>query len=474
MTIDCDVIVVGMGTCGEDAALRLAAAGLDVVGIEPNLIGGECPYWACLPTKSMVRSANLLTEARRADGLIGLVHVNSDWSRVAERIRAEITGGWDDSAGVKRFEAKGGRFLRGWGRLTAPYTVLVDDTTVVASTGVVIATGSTPLIPPIPGLEDTAYWTNREAVATEELPRSLAVIGGGPVGCELAQVFARFGSEVTIVEGADRILGHNEPEAAAVVATVLADDGIQLRTGVKVIAVRSGDDGFEIELSDGSQVSAERLLVATGRRANAEGLGIESAGAVVEGGAVQVDGLMRAGEGLWAIGDVTGQSMLTQVAEYQGRIAIEDILGGKPRPADYSAMPAVTFTDPELASVGLTESEARATGNEITVVVKDIQATFRGWLHRTGNKGLIKLVADRDENRLVGATVVGPSAGETIGFLHVAVAQQVPLEELVDLIYPFPTFYGGIGEALGAYGRGIVRVLDPATPPLFEDPKLIN
>jgi pyruvate/2-oxoglutarate dehydrogenase complex dihydrolipoamide dehydrogenase (E3) component len=279
---------------------------------------------------------------------------------------------------------------------------------------------------------------------------------------------------VTIVEGADRILGHNEPEAAAVVATVLADDGIQVRSGVKVIAVRSGDDGFEIELSDGSQVSAERLLVATGRRANAEGLGIESAGAVVEGGAVQVDGLMRAGEGLWAFGDVTGQSMLTQVAEYQGRIAIEDILGGKPRPADYSAMPAVTFTDPELASVGLTESEARATGNEITVVVKDIQATFRGWLHRTGNKGLIKLVADRDENRLVGATVVGPSAGETIGFLHVAVARQVPLEELVDLIYPFPTFYGGIGEALGAYGRGIVRVLDPATPPLFEDPKLIN
>ena len=472
LSIDCDVIVLGMGTCGEDAGLRLATAGLDVVGVEPNLIGGECPYWACLPTKSLVRSANLVIEARRADGLVGAVSVETEWATIASRIRTEITGGWDDTGGVRRFEVRGGRFVRGWGKVVGPRTVQVGSDTVAARLGVLVATGSTPLIPPIDGLEDTPFWTNREAVATETLPGSLVIVGGGPVGCELGQVFARFGTKVTIVEGSDRLLAHGEPEASAQIGEVFTDEGMDVITGVHVTSVKGDEDEVGLNLDDGSFLTAERLLLAVGRRGTADQLGLDRVGATVSHGFVDVDDKMRAADGLWAIGDVTGPPLLTQVAQYQGRIAVEDILGGSPRPADYSAMPAVTFTDPEVGSVGLTEEQARSQGRNVIVSTKRLEATFRGWLHRTGNAGFIKMVADIDEGCLVGATVVGPNAGEVLGFLHLAVAKQAPLEELVDLIYPFPTMYGGIGEALGAYGRGVVRVLDPDTAPMFDDPPI--
>lgn len=470
MTQTCEVVVLGMGTCGEDAALRLAGAGVDVVGIESRLIGGECPYWACLPTKSMIRSANLLAEARRADGLIGQVKVEPDWSVIARRIRAEVTGGWDDAYGVSRFEAKGGRFLRGRGKILEPRTVEVEGAKVVASRGVLVATGSEPNIPPIPGLREVPYWTNHEAIETEVLPVSLAILGGGPVGCELGQIFARFGVDVTIIEGEERLLRLEEPEASQLVSDALIEDGVTLHLGTRAESVTSGKDEIQVHLSSGSVVTAEKLLVATGRRSDADSLGAVSAGARTNRGFVKVDGLMRAAEGLWAIGDVTGEGLLTQVAEYQGMIAVEDILGGTPRPADYSALPRATFTDPEVGGVGLTEDAARAAGHDVTVTTKDIRSTFRGWLHATGNSGMIKLVADQSQDRLLGATAVGPRASDILGFLALAVQEQTPLGNLVNMIYGFPTFYGGIGEALGAYGRGIVRVLDPDTPPMFDDP----
>lgn len=470
MSVTCDVIVLGMGTCGEDAALRLAGAGLDVVGIEAQLIGGECPFWACLPTKSMVRSANLVKEARRADGLVGRVTVEPDWSIIAERIRAEVTGGWDDSAGVARFEGKGGRFIRGWGKITGPRVVEVEGTAISAKRGILVATGSQPMIPPIPGLAEVEYWTNHEAVELENLPASLAILGGGPVGSELGQVLARFGVDVTIIEQQERLLANEEPEVSAVVADAFGEDGIAIRAGLVAERVVGDGGATTVHLSDGSTVTAERLLVATGRRADADSLGVTSAGAKTDRGFVEVDGFMRAGQGLWAIGDVTGKGLLTQVAEYQGMIAVEDILGGQPRPADYSAMPRATFTDPEVGGVGLTENEARSAGQDVTVIVKDLRSTFRGWLHATGNSGMIKLVADRNRDRLLGATVVGPRATDVLGCLALAVHEQTPLPNLVNMIYGFPTFYGGVGEALGAYGRGVVRVLDPGTPPLFDDP----
>jgi pyruvate/2-oxoglutarate dehydrogenase complex dihydrolipoamide dehydrogenase (E3) component len=472
MQPDCDVIVLGMGTCGEDAALRLAGSGLDVVGIEGRLIGGECPYWACIPSKVMIRSANMLTEARRADGRAGSVSVEPDWGMLASRIRSEVTGGWqDNSAGIARFEDRGGRFVEGWARLTASREVEVNGSTIRARRGVLVATGSEPFIPPIPGLEEVDYWTNREAIETEQLPASLVVLGAGPVGCELGQVFARFGCEVIIIDVADRPLPNEEPEASEVVAGSLAEDGVELRLGVRAESVAADGDSIVVGLHDGSTVTAERLLVATGRKADADTLGVAAAGGSTAQGFIEVDGYLRAADGLWAIGDVTGVAMLTHVAEYQSMIAVEDILGGSPDPADYSVLPRATFTDPEVGGVGMTETAAREAGHDVTVTVKDLRATFRGWTYGVGAVGVIKLVADRDQDRLLGATAVGPSATEVLGFLALAVRERTPLRRLVHTMYAFPTFYGGVGETIGGFARGLVRVLDPHTAPMFDDPE---
>lgn len=471
MVENCDVVVLGMGTCGEDASLRLARAGLRVVGIEERLIGGECPFWACLPSKSLIRSAGLVADARRADGLVGKVHVETDWSLIARRLREEVTGDWTDGNGVARFERASGRFLRGHGVVTGPRTVRVGDTEVRAERGVVVAVGSRPLIPPVPGLADVPYWTNHEAIQAEELPPSLVILGGGAVGCELGQVFARFGSDVTIVEGAPRVLPAEEPEVSAAVTAGLEGDGVTVLRGVRASAVRQDGTRVVVDLDDGRSVTAERILVAAGRVADADAVGVTSAGARTSRGFVEVDGHLRAADGLWAIGDVTGKGLLTHVALYQGTIAIEDVLGASPPPAEYAAMPRSVFTDPEVGAVGLTVAEAAAQGRDFTVVRKDLRATFRGWLHRTGNEGSITLVADRAENRLVGASVVGPRATDLVSFLGLAVHARIPVETLVRMIYAFPSFGGSIGEALGAYGRGLVQVMDPGSTPLVDDPR---
>lgn len=469
MSDSADVIVVGVGTCGEDAALRLMAAGLDVIGIEARLVGGECAYWACLPTKAMIRSANLLQEARRANGAIGRVDVDPDWSLVADRVRTDVTGNWDDSTAVARFEEKGGRLVRGRATLTGSRSVLVNGSVYEARTGIIIATGSSPAIPPIPGLADVDYWTTHDAVSTEELPGSLIVLGGGAVGCELGQVFARFGVDVTIIEGADRLLPGEEPEASKAITEAFSREGVTVLTGVRAASVGNGTGAVTVSLDDGRELRGERLLVATGRRVELGQLGLEAAGIDGSGRFIPVDDRLRAGDGIWAIGDVTGKGMLTQVALYQGAIAVADLLGHDPTPADYRVLPRATFTDPEVGSVGLTEDQARTAGLEVDVVVKDLQATFRGWLHHTGNTGIIKIVADRSAGVLVGATAVGPHGSEVLGMLAVAVRTGARLDDLVDMIYAFPTFFGGVGEALGAYGRGLTRVLDPGSTPMFDD-----
>ncbi len=464
-----DVIVVGVGTCGEDASLRLLRAGLEVVGIEPRLVGGECPYYACLPTKSLIRSARLLQEARRADGLVGRVDVAADWSVVARRLREEITGGWVDSAGVARFEGLGGQFVRGRGALTGPRTVAVEGQEFEARVGIVLATGSSPLIPPIPGMDAIGYWSTRDAIQVETLPESLLVLGGGAVGCELGQVFARFGVRVTIVEGAARLLPAEEPVASAVVTEALEADGIRIAAGARVASLARVDGRVRATLETGAELDGDALLVATGRTPNLAGLGLEAAGIASNGAFVPTDARLRAADGIWAIGDITGVGMYTHVALYQGAIAVADILGRDPAPADYAALPRATFTDPELGAIGLTEAQARDAGFDVIVGVKQVGSTFRGWLHRTGNAGVIKLVVDRASGRLLGATTAGPHGAEVLGMLTLAMRAGVPVASLVDMMYAFPTFHGGIGEALGAYGRGIGRVLDPATAPMFDD-----
>jgi pyruvate/2-oxoglutarate dehydrogenase complex dihydrolipoamide dehydrogenase (E3) component len=461
MVEQADVVVLGLGTGGEDLALRLLDAGLDVVGIEPQLVGGECPYWACIPSKVMIRAAKLLQEARRVEGVAGHVEVTPDWALVTARVRTEVTGDWDDSIAVARFEGKGGRFVRGRGTFTGPRTVTVGDRSFTAARGIVIATGSKPAIPPIPGLADVDYWVTHDAIQVEELPESLIVLGGGAVGCELGQVFSRFGVEVTIVEGLDRLLAAEEPEASEVLTSAFEAEGIQVRTGARVEHVATRGGTVVATLAGGADLVAERLLVATGRTVDLGGLGLESAGLDVPGRFIEVDEHLKAADGIWAMGDVTGKGMFTHMALYEGSIVAGDILGEDPPSADFASLPRVTFTDPEIGAVGLSEIGAREAGLDVAVTVKQVPATSRGWIHGTGNDGVIKLVADRKTDLLVGATCAGPHGGEVLGMLSTAIQAKLPIDDLQHMIYAYPTFYGGVGEAIGAYGRGIGQVFDP-------------
>jgi pyruvate/2-oxoglutarate dehydrogenase complex dihydrolipoamide dehydrogenase (E3) component len=461
MSAETDVVVLGVGTCGEDLSLQLLDAGLDVVGIEAALVGGECPYWACLPTKRMLRAANLVADVARARGVAGPVEAAPDWGVLAGQVRAEVTGDRDDAMGVERFTNRGGTLVKGRGRLTGPRTVAVGDAEFTARRGIVIATGSGPFIPPVPGLDGVPFWTTHDLVATDVLPRSVTVLGGGAVGCELGQLIARFGARVTIIERAPGLLPGGEPEASAVLEDALAADGIDVRTGVAAVAVRADGDAAVVELDDGAGVTSERVLVATGRSVALGDLGLETAGIDPGSRFLEVDDHMRVADAIWAMGDVTGKGMFTHVALRQAATVAAGILGRPVTPVTYDAIPRVTFTDPEVASVGLTEAEAAAAGGSVVTALKRVPSTFRGWLHAVGNSGLIKLVADRDEGVLVGATVVGPSAGEVLGVLGLAVHARVRMDVLRDMTYAFPTFYGGIGEAIGAYGRGVTTVLDP-------------
>ena len=443
-----DVIVVGMGPGGEEVAGRLAQAGRDVIGIEQGLVGGECPYWGCVPSKMMLRAANLLAEARRIPGIAGDALVNPDWSPVAARIRDEATDDWDDTVAVERFESKGGRFVRGRGRLTGPGVVEVNGQRFEAMKAIVLATGTIPTVAPVPGLRDVPYWTNRDAVEAKELPGSLVVLGGGAVGVELAQAYARFGVEVTVVEALDRVLPLEEPEASEVVTSVFRREGIHVYTGARATKVDRDGEQIRVLLHDGHAVAADRVLVATGRRADLPALGVGSIGLDAEARSIPVDDHLRAAQGVWAVGDVTGVGAFTHVALYQAALAVADILGQHPDPADYRALPRVTFTDPEVASVGLTEVEATRRGLRVRAGSTQVQRSARGWIHKAGNDGVIKLVEDRDSGTLLGATSVGPAGGEVLGLLSLAVHARVPTSVLRGMIYAYPTFYRAVEDAL--------------------------
>jgi pyruvate/2-oxoglutarate dehydrogenase complex dihydrolipoamide dehydrogenase (E3) component len=456
---DADVIVLGVGTAGEDLSLQLLDAGLDVIGIEPNLVGGECPYWACLPSKIMTRAAQAVKEARRIGGMAGDADVRPDWEPVAEKVRW-MTGGWDDSYAVERYGNRGGTLIKARGKLTGPRTVAVGDETYTARRGIVIATGSEPSIPPIPGIDEVDYWTTRDVIAMEEVPESMVIIGGGSSGLELGQVVATFGADVTILEAQDRLLSKEEPEASEVVEAAFAADGIDVRTGARAERVESRDGSIVVTLTGGEEVAGERLFVATGRKVDLSDLGLESAGLDGSAPFIEVDENLRAADGIWAMGDVTGKALLSLLAVYHSKIVAADILGKEHPPVQHDAVPRVTFTDPAVGSVGMTEAEARAAGRDVVVAVKQLPATFAGVVHWE-DRGIIKVIADRETGALVGATVAGRQAADMFGMLNLAVHARVPLSELQSMLYGFPAPYSAIGEMLGAYGRGVTTVMDP-------------
>ncbi|MEU2198945.1 NAD(P)/FAD-dependent oxidoreductase [Isoptericola sp. NPDC019482] len=456
-----DVVVIGTGPGGEDATGRLARAGLDVVAVEARLVGGECPYFGCIPTKMMVRASDALAEARRADTLAGRVDVVPDWGPVAARVRDEATADWDDTAAVERLEKAGARVVRGRGRLVGPGEVAVatadGERRFRATRGVLLNPGTEPAVPPVEGLADTPYWTNRDAVRATEAPASLTVLGGGAIGCELAQVFARFGTAVEVVEAGPRLLAPDEPEASALVADRFAAEGIGVRTDAKVSSVAHDGGGFTLTFDDGTQLVSERLLVAAGRRTDLKALGVATVGIDDTGRGILVDDRLRAADGVWVVGDVTGKGAFTHVSMYQARIAVADILaaagqgdggGEDAERADYRAVPHVTFTDPEIGGVGLTEAAARDAGLTVRTGLTDLAASSRGFVHGPGNEGLIKLVEDADAGVLVGATAAGPAGGEILAVLTLAVQARVPVTELRHLIYAYPTFHRAIESAL--------------------------
>ncbi|MEU4702970.1 dihydrolipoyl dehydrogenase family protein [Nonomuraea dietziae] len=432
--MDVDVIVLGMGPGGEDVAGRLAEAGLRVAGVEANLVGGECPYWGCIPSKMMLHAADQVEKGA----------LPPDWGPLARRIREEATDDWNDKVAADRFTGKGGHLVRGHGRITGAGEVTVGDQVIRASRGIVIASGSQPAVPPIDGLEGTPYWTNHQAIETETVPESLIVLGGGAVGVELAQVFSRFGARVTVLEGLDRLVAIEEPEAGELIAKAFADEGIDVRTGVKVSRVTYGDDGFTL-----AGVTARRLLVATGRRVDLKALGVAAIGLDESARAIPVDGRMRAAEGVWALGDAVGKGAFTHMSMYHADIIVKEILGEPAYEAEYHAVPRVTFTDPEVGAVGLTEAQARKKGLDVRVGFTDLAESTRGWIAQA--RGFVKLVAA--DGVLVGATSAGPSGGEVLSMLTLAVHERVPVRRLTQMIYAYPTFHRAVSAALADLDR---------------------
>jgi pyruvate/2-oxoglutarate dehydrogenase complex dihydrolipoamide dehydrogenase (E3) component len=403
----------------------------------------------------MIRAANALTESRRVPQLAGASTTEPDWSVVAERIRSEATHGWDDTQSTKRLEDSGATVVRGHGRIVGPRTVEVEGQTLRAARGIVLNTGTSPGAPPIDGLDGTPYWTNREVFRILELPKSLAVLGAGPIGCELAQAFARFGVEVTLLDVAERVLANEEPEASALLCTVLGHEGVRVAAGMEIACLSHDDEGFHLRAGEDT-FTAEKLLVAAGRVPQIADVGLAAVGVDPDVSSLSTDGRMRVLQdgavidGLWAVGDIVGKGAFTHTSIYQASVAVRNILGVDGPEADHRAVPRVTYTDPEVGAVGLTEQQARDEGRDVRTATTNVADSSRGWLHHVGNEGLIKLVAEGDE--LLGATSVGPMGGEVLSMLTTAIHGRVPVSTLRTMIYPYPTFSGAVREALAKLG----------------------
>ena len=440
-----DIVLLGCGSAGSWVATSTASAGKSVAVIEERLVGGECPYFACMPSKAMLYAAEvrrLVSTAHHVGAVSRPLSLDdgSEAYAAAAAWRDRVAEHQDDASAAAALEKSGARLFRGAGRVTGPGVVEVKGLE-VGWRDLVIATGTRFSVPPIAGLDTLPAWTSEDVYTSGELPPSAIILGGGPVGCEVAQVLARFGARVSLVELAPRLLPNEEPSVSAVLADVLREDGIDLRLGQKAVRVEESSQGVSLTLEDGSNLTARRIVVAAGKTPRAEALGLETLGLEVKPGAfLPVDDRCRVPgqEHLWAVGDITGIAPFTHTANYQARVATANLLGKDAR-ADYRAIPRGVYTDPPVASVGLTLDQARQQGYDAISAYREVRQTARA--AATGRAaGRLTLVADRAGRVLIGAAAIGPHADEWIGEAALAIRAGISLEVLTDLVHPFPTF----------------------------------